>query len=462
MAIETNEMGFEQGGRWLHLVSALLLLSAATACGDDKTPTTTKHRDAGSELDAGPMDASDQRDAASQPDTGSPEQGLQGNCVIDSNKIFSVSTRAEPFPSTSLAVDPATSLFALPFVGPHAGCLDVVNLATMQGAAQGGDPTTKVAIDRCALVKDAAAAALNGQWLVATVDSREPPFDVWVQRYDPMQGEQGDAVRVSQANAVETALAITSMRDGEHGLIAWGDEASGGTNSLYTRLVDRNGVLQADPVRIEQSKLFFRGLSLAPLGAAGAGLAYWRYSEDFSTSEIVFRALDESGKPTRDEWVLATGAGPSASVDVATDPMIGGIVFARAEGSQGRQVWIQRIDDTGQAATLLNSPGRSAPVRVVNSPFRAIDVSVTKLLAGYVVSYRALPSTRQPKAAIRLAFLDRNGQIIGESDVSFTSESGGRTAVEAAYDGRVVIGWSQVNPDGKSELKLVRLPCIGM
>jgi hypothetical protein len=124
-------------------------------------------------------------------------------------------------------------------------------------------------------------------------------------------------------------------------------------------------------------------------------------------------------------------------------------------------VWFQRIDDTGQAATLLNSPGRSAPIRVVNSPFRGIDVSVTKLLAGYIVSYRALPSTRQPQAAIRLAFLDRNGQLIGESDVSYTSQSGGRTAVEAAYDGRAVVGWSQVNPDGKSELKLVRLPCIG-
>jgi hypothetical protein len=64
-------------------------------------------------------------------------------------------------------------------------------------------------------------------------------------------------------------------------------------------------------------------------------------------------------------------------------------------------------------------------------------------------------------AQIRLYFLDRYGAVIGNSDVSFTSASGGRTAIQAAYDGRVVVGWSQVNEDGKSVTKVVRLPCVG-
>jgi hypothetical protein len=442
-------------------LATLLLLAAA--CGDDDGNTPVAHRDAGGVHDASePVDAALIRDAGSPKDTGTPEEGLTGNCAIDSNKIYSVNQRNEPFAGTPLAVDPAQSMFALPFVGSQAGCLDVVNMTLFMGSNAGGAPMTMVASDHCALIKDAATTAIKGHWLVATIDSRDPPYDVWVQRYDASQGEQGAAVRLSQASAVETALALASFRDDQHAIIAWGDEATAGVRTLYTRIVDADGAAVGDAVKIQEStNLYYRGLSLAPLGAQGAGLAYWRYSDDFKTSEIVFRALDATGKPARDEWVLATNAGASASVDVATDPMVGGIVWSRAEGSQGRQVWFQRIDAIGQAGELLAGPGRSPAQRIVNSPFRGIDVAVAKLLTGYVLSYRSLPTAPETRAAIRLYFLDRNGAIIGDSDVSYTSESGGRTAVEAAYDGRVVIGWSQVNEDGKSELKLVRLPCIG-
>jgi hypothetical protein len=441
-------------------VAALLLVSA---CGDDEPAKMPMRRDSGAERDASdPVVDAAVRDSGTPKDTGTPEEGLLGNCAIDSNKIYSVKLRSEPFTGTPLAVDPSASMFALPFIGVQSGCLDVVNMTLFKGSSQGGEPMTKIASDHCALVRDAATAAVNGDWLVATVDNRVPPFDIWLQRYDSSKGEQGNPTRLSDVAAVETAIAIASYRDAQHAIVAWGDEAADGVKSLYTRVVDASGVPTGDAVRIQESPdLSFRGLSLAPLGENGAGLAYWRFSGDFATSEIVFRALDDAGKPSREEWVLATNAGPSASVDLATDAKLGGIVWSRAEGSQGRQVWFQRIDATGQAAELLVGPGRSPALRVVNSPFRGIDVSVAKLPTGYVASYRALPTATQPRAAIRLYFLDRNGAIIGDSDVSYTSESGGRTAVEASYDGRVVIGWSQVNMDGMSELKLVRLPCIG-
>lgn len=447
--------------RGARTLAILLLLTAA--CGDDDGNKPAMHPDAGA-IDASEpiVDAAVIRDAGTPKDTGTPDEGLTGNCSIDSNKIYSVNQRNEPFLGTPLAVDPAKSMFALPFVGRQAGCLDVVNMTLFMGSSAGGAPMTMVAGDHCGLIKDAATAALKGQWLVATIDSRDPPYDVWVQRYDASKGEQGAAVRLSQASAVETALAIASLRDAEHAIVAWGDEETAGVRALYTRVVGADGAAVGDAVKIEESTtVYYRGLSLAPLGAGGAGVAYWRYSEDFKTSEIVFRALDATGKPTRDEWVMATNAGPSASVDLATDQSVGGVVWSRAEGSLGRQVWFQRIDGTGQAAELVAGPGRSPALRVVNSPFRGVDVSVAKLLTGYVLAYRSLPAAKETRAAIRLYFLDRNGAVIGDSDVAYTSESGGRTAVEAAYDGRVVIGWSQVNEDGKSELKLVRLPCIG-
>jgi hypothetical protein len=442
-------------------LAALLLLTAA--CGDDEGTKKPMRRDSGEPMDASePADAEPMRDAGMPKDTGTPEEGLEGNCAIDANKIYSVNQRNEPFSGTPLAVDPAQSMFALPFVAPNGGCLDVVNMSMLSGSSMGGAPTSMVTSDHCGLIKDATTTALKGHWLVATIDNRKPPFDVWVQRYDGSKGEQGDAVRLSEAAAVETALAIGSFRDGEHALVAWSDEETAGVRTLYTRVVDPNGAAVGDAVKIQESMdLYFRGLSVAPLGETGAALAYWRFNADFTVSEIVFRALDASGAPARDEWVLAKNAGPAASVDVATDKQVGGIVFSRAEGDTGRQIWFQRIDANGEAAELLSGPGSSPALRVVNSPNRGVDVSVAKLLTGFVLAYRALPTKVEPRAAIRLYFLDRGGAIIGGSDVSYTSESGGKTAVEAAYDGRVVIGWSQVNEDGKSELKLVRLPCIG-
>lgn len=447
--------------RWSIAVTALAVLAAA--CGDDDSKPTPpkKRRDAGAR-DAEVADAEVKRDAGMKPDTGSPEEGLVGNCAIDSNKIYSVSLRNEPFLGTPLAVDPVASMFALPFVTPHAGCIDVVNMTLFKGSSEGGEPTTKVTSDHCGVIKEAAVAALQNRWIMATIDSRDPPYDVWVQRYDPTRGEQGKATRLSQGSEIETAIAIASFRDGTHAIVAWGDEQSNGMNSLRTRVIDPEAAAAGDSVVIEQTNgMYFRGLSLAPLGATGAALAYWRYNADLTTSELVFRALDASGKPVRDEWVIARDAGPAATIDVATDEQSGGIVYSRAEGSQGRQVWFQSIDATGQAAALVVGEGRASAQRIVNAPFRGIDVAVARLPAGYAVSYRSLPAEKQTRAAIRLYFLDRSGAVIGDSDVSYTSESGGRTGVEAAYDGRVVIGWSQVNDDGKSELKLVRLPCIG-
>jgi hypothetical protein len=441
-----------------------LLVTVAACGGDNNRPTTPGNppRDAGADGDA-ELDAEVPR-----PDTGTdarvpgmPDPGLSGACAIDSNKIFTVAERDKPFSSAPLAVDPINSRFALPFVG-SGGCLEAVHMSTFEGAAMSGEPISGVAVDECSLVRDAVTAALNDTWLVALVDNRKPPYDVWVEPYDLAHAKMGAGQRVSEGSGVETALALTALRSGEGAMLAWTDEDESAGQSLYTRPLDKSGTPSADAVRIEQSKtLYYRGLGLRALGSDGAGLVYWRYSLDLKTSDIVFVALDGSGKPLRDAWVLASDAGSNASVDLTTDEVGGAIVFARAEAMTGRQLWFQEIDDTGQAAVLRTGIGRAPTLLFLNAPFKGIDVSVAKLGTSFAVAYRSLPTPNQARAQIRLYFLDRYGAVIGSSDVSFTSASGGRTAIQAAYDGRVVIGWSQVNEDGKSVTKVVRLPCVG-
>jgi hypothetical protein len=449
-------------GRRLRALALGLSLFAACSGSRHGTPIAP-----GGKPDAGKQDEVDANvtepieDSGPKPDTGSPEVGLMGNCAIDSNKIFTVAQRDEPFLQTPLAVDPINSRFALPYVA-DGDCLQAVHMSSLAGAATSGDPQSDIAVDECSLVLDAVTTAIGDQWLVALVDNREPPYDVWVEPYDASHKKMGAAQRASQGASVEKELALVTLRNGTQAMLAWSDENGSAGQSLYARPLDNTGAPRGDAARIEQSDtLYYRGLALAALGADGAGLAYLRYSLDFKTSDIVFVALDNSGKAVRAPWVLASNAGPSPSVNLAVDEDSGGIVYSRAESQTGRQLWFQQIDDTGQAAAARTGTARASALRFLNAPFKGVDVSVAKLRTSFVVAYRALPAVNQDRAQIRLYFLDRFGAVIGNSDVSYTSLSGGRTAIQSAYDGRVVIGWSEVEEDGKSVTKVVRLPCIG-
>jgi hypothetical protein len=436
------------------------------ACGhDDPVPTqpAKKPKDAGSDqvpdLDGDvPLPRKDASVDMLIP--GMPDPGLNGTCAIDSNKIYTVLERDQPITSTPLAVDPINSHFVLPYVATGK-CIDAVNMSSLDGDATSGAPKSSVASDACAIVNTAVAAALNSGWLLASVDNRQGAYDVWVAPYDIARNKADAAHRISQSPHVETNLALAALRSGESALLAWSDEDAGAGQTLYVRPLDKTGMPSGDAVQIEHSStLYYQGLGLRALGADGAGLVYLRSSEDYKTSDIVFVALDKNGKPVRNAWVLADNVGPSPSVDLAIDEMGGGIVYARGESETGRQLWFQQIDDTGQAA-MLRSGARAPALRFVNAPFKGIDVAITKLSASYAVAYRALPALDQTRAQIRLYFLDRYGAVIGSSDVSYTSPSGGRTAIASAYDGRVVVGWSQVNENGKSITQLVRLPCVG-
>ena len=426
--------------------------------------------DAGDAGDAGDRNGSEpydgsvplpRRDAgANTIPPGEPEKGLSGYCAVDSNKIYTVAEREQPFSSTPLAVDPNNSRFIMPFVA-GGDCLDSVHMATLMGAATGGEPVDSSRIDTCARVREAAATALSDRWLIATTDNREAPWDVWLTPYDAKTGDVAEAQRLSETSRLESALALAPLADGKSALLAYGDEELGVGQALHVRPVDNLGRPTGEAVRLdESSELYFSNLSMKPLGN-GAALVYVRSSPDSATSDIVFVALDAQGKPIRDAWVLTRNAGPSASVDLTVDSEGGGIVYARAEASVGRQIWFQKIDASGQAALLPTGTTRSPAQRIVNSPARGIDVSIAQLRASFVLAYRSLPQSEGGRAILRAYFLDRNGAVVGSSDVSYTSAASGRTSVQSAGDGRVVVAWNEVNDEGLSALKVARLPCVG-
>ena len=455
---------------WTRGWAAGLSALALAACGGAKQnnpPKTVSNKDAGEISGSEPYDGSvplPRQDAGAQTiPPGKPETGLSGNCAVDSNKIYTVAEREQPFTNTPLAVDRDNSRFMMPFVATG-DCLDTVHMASLMGAATGGKPADSVALETCALVKYTAATALRDRWLVADTDNREAPYDVWVTPYQESTGLTLDSQRATEDSQIETALALSTLSDGDSALLAYASEPENGGQTLYVRPLSNTGSPAGNPVEIDTSKdgtqLYFTNLAMKPLGQ-GAGLVYVRYSLDYKTSDIVFIVLDAQGNVLRPAWVLAGNAGPSPSVDLTLDADGGGIVYSRAEAMTGRQVWFQLLDAAGQAALLRTGTTRSPAQRIVTSPARGIDVSITQLRASFVVGYRALPQTEDGRALIRAYFLDRNGAVVGSSDVSYTSLGGGRTNAQAATDGRVVVAWNELNDDGGSALKVVRLPCVG-
>jgi hypothetical protein len=453
-----------------------LFALTALACGDghDNGGTTTvvppNDRDAGSDAaqasDAGDA-ATDAADAAPEVDSGPPlelPEGLAGHCVSPDDRVYTIAEQAAPFPSAPLAVDPKLATYAMPYVKTGA-CLDAIYWASLANDSSATGPTDNLAFDGCSLVRDSAATAVGtGQWLLASVDNREAPYDVWVTMYAGSDATGAQATRLSQNSHVETALALTALQSGDKVALAYADEDEVDGQALYVRMLDTQGQPLGDAVTIEQSTtLYYHGLSIRPLGTDGAVLAYLRYSLDYATSDIMLVALDSSGNAQRAPWVLTSKAGPSASVDVTWNSEGGGVVYSRAEASTGRQIWFQQIDETGVAALQRDGRTRAPALRVVNAPRRGIDVSVTKLLSTFVMAYRELPdpASTETRARLRVYFLDRYGAVIGSSDVGYTSSGGGRTSILSANDGSIVMSWNQVNDDGGSSLRVLRLPCVG-
>jgi hypothetical protein len=396
---------------------------------------------------------------------------LVGGCAIDTNKIFTAVVTDELLYGTPLAVNPFDSVFALPYVGNSPACLDAVYLSTFTGEKTAPTPMASPIIDECALVSEPVATWAGERWLLAMVDNRLGPNQVWVQPYnaETMKAGTGQALAENSPSGV----AITTLRDGSV-MVAWVETAFNGASSVHVMPLDEDGKPRGDARVIEQwnekkgtdpvknPKLQYLGLLFTTLGEDGAGLAYWRYGPAVDVSELVFVPLDNVGKPTAATWSLTKNAGPYAAIDVSVNESGGAIVYTQMEG-ESQHLWAQLIDDTGAPARLTSSAGTVPPVRILGGGIRAVDVSVAKLRVSYAVVYRELVQNPDAgmDAQIRIMFLNRQAGLLGSSDLSYTSDTGGRTAVKTGYDGRVVVSWTEIDDEGKSVVRFVRLPCTG-
>jgi hypothetical protein len=189
----------------------------------------------------------------------------------------------------------------------------------------------------------------------------------------------------------------------------------------------------------------------------------YRRSDNAGRAELVLDVLSRKGERDRDPWVLSADGGAYGSIDIAGDEMGGGVIYSLVAGPS-QQLWFQGLGADGRAVrvTSANQTGGGAEARrIVGPPFNASDASLARLPNGYAVAYRALPGGNVASPRIRVHFLDNFGRILDESDVALAEAAGGRTAIEIAYDGRVVVAWSDTDAEGKTTLTAIKLPCVG-
>jgi hypothetical protein len=449
-----------------------LLLGGLGACSKKKHPPValSTNNDAGDDFDGGV-----EIDAAGLPQVkapdfdasaiipGDPPPELAGqSCAVDTNKLYELVTTARQPEPAALGIDQVGSRFAVSYVDKSTRCVDAVFVTELQGPSGLGTPESKVATDACTAVDHVAVAHAGDTWLLASVDARQDERDLWMQPYDGVS--KYPPQRITKTATTKSEVAVTSFGT-DAALVSWVEhDAAAGTTTLYARALTALGEPRGDSVAIEQSPtLGYDRLSLSQIGKTYVGLGYRRF-DMAGRSELVLQVLDgTTGKLDRDEWLLTKEAGALGSIAISADENGGGLIYSLIQGTS-EQLWFQQLGADGRAAPVMSggrTGGPSDPTRVVGPPYNAVDASLAKLPVGFAVAYRALPGGNVSSARIRVHFLDRFGRVIGNSDVALAQQSGGRTAIGAGYDGRVVLAWSDQTEDGKTTLTAIKLPCVG-
>lgn len=487
------------------IVAALALVAA---CGDDATEMTVTRRPP--RRDAGPFDAGplppfpifDSGPAVPLIDGAPPDAFAAASCAIDTNKVFELVHSFDVPEPSQLAVDVVDSRFGVAYVDRSAmSCGNALYVAEIEGPSGAPPPEISVAIEECTMVRHPAITRSDDAWLFAIVDNRLPGLDVWAQAYDPREATARPAHRVTESLGEKSELQIAGL-GAEGAMAAWVETVQDPdferTDTLRVRALWPDGepylpevVLESAPTRptgcpaadpATESKACvkwldrwsFHELRLARIGVSNAALVYRRDSRN--GSEIVLRLVDLDGNALRDPRILTDEPGPDGNAYLATDEDGGAVIYTIGQGNFSREIWFQALDKNGMAAPVLSGGsvvGTAAPVEIVGDPQVAIDASVTKLPNGYAVAYRGLPATDAnangvPRVAggtdapqVRVLFLDRVGSFRGDSSLAFAESEGGRTSIAAAYDGRVVVAWTDAHADGSASLTAVRLPCVG-
>ncbi len=352
------------------------------------------------------------------------------------------------------AVGHATRVVA---IAPHANGFTVAWAAAGVGIDQiwtrevpsSGTAPDAVQVTTSAISRSPSLASLGTSTLLSFYDNSAGNYEVQVVPLDASASPVGSPMRLTMNTLRDDQPALVTLGTGF--LAAWvEDDMVAGTRTAKTHLLSSGGAPSGSVQTVSSPGQSPTTPILSPL-MGGPGVAWAEVGS--SGTDVILQRLDMSGATTGGPITLSTEHNADGAVDMATDEGGGAVVFGTLVGGVRPEVRFRPIDGTGMP---------TGPERILTmAPEQGRDPSIAMFAGGYVVSYRAIADTGLSQPEIRLAFVDRLGNVVTRTSVTNCVALGGRTTVRVAGDGTILVGWNDQSGPTEGSLTVVRLVCGG-
>lgn len=424
-------------------LSAVALSLVVFGCGttpnpppSDSGPRDAAPRDTGGDGDggdSGSLDGSLDGDLADgDVDGGSIDPG---SCVfVAAEDLFELATDVSDRPR-SIGVGPSPTGFGVGYAAFAEG-FQQIWLAEIPSAGAPA-PAQQLTTDP-ALSLEPSVAWTGDAWTLSWFSNRDGAFEVYSRRFpaggmrptDPLQRLTNNAIR-------DDNPALTALADGSR--IAWVTQEMSGTRTASTAALDSIGALVGAPVAVTAPGLSPTTMTLAER-TGGYALAWGDASSD-----AVLVPLDASGAAST-PVVLSSEHTADGSVDVTLGLTGGVAVFGTLAGGIRPEIHAVPLDDTAAIS------GSERALNIGTETGR--DASVTALLGGYAMSYRALDT-----GMLRVVFLSLTLDEVARLDLVPATADGGRTTIRASGDGALLVGWADRVSATEVHVRAARIRC---
>ena len=405
----------------------------APAPPSDAGPRDAARRDSG---DSGPpADAGDGGGTDSNVDGDLPDGGIDpGSCAfIAADDLYELATDSTDRPRlVSVATTPTG--FAVAYATFSVGFQEVWMAAIPSSGPPGG--SLQLTMDLATSLEPAIAWG-GSSWLVSWFSNRDGAFEIYARGFGLDFRPTGPRQRLTNDAIREDNPAMAALADGSR--IAWVAQAVDGTRTASTAALTSLGALVAPAVPVTAAGL----RPTAPVlvqRMGGYALAWGDPSGD-----AVIVPLDMSGTAST-PVVLSSEHTADGSVDLTLGLAGGVAVFGTLQGGIRPEIHAVPLDETAAIA------GGERSLSIGMQTGR--DASVTSLLGGYAVSYRALDTNM-----LRVVFLSLTLDEVARLDLVSVTPDGGRTTIRASGDGALLIGWADRVSATEVRLRAARIRC---
>lgn len=347
-----------------------------------------------------------------------------------------------------IEVHAAWSVEACPGVGNEATG-HALRYVRFETGGEVGEPQELPIVDGsgCAKLRDPVMLLANSgaSARIDFISTREGPWETYA--LDPLSSSPTPK-RLSDGTTNYLSRELTGVVVGQKPLLAWIEQ-----EELSADRVVRDGA--SAPVLVPTSlasKLVSVALGQYGDGKGGRATALLYAANDGTKLRLFMQDLDADFAPKGDARLLSERIDPGVHMDMVARESGAGLVFTEGESVAAQLRYLELGPDGAPLA---------APIKLTSGNQVARGPSIASFAGGHVVAFRAVRPDAPMRAVLRILFLDPQGNIAGFRDVLETSASGGAVVMRAGVDGRLVIGFAEVDSDGAQTFHVARVTCNG-